>query len=87
MRKTEENFIPNLQNPMDFVNYFEIDQTNTKISKAFSNFLIQNHRKETKLKSVLEIQPHLDINKTIFTEKNRAIKSINPKNNIIIISH
>ena len=85
LRKTEENFIPNLQNPMDFVNYFEIDQTNTKISKAFSNFLIQNHRKETKLKSVLEIQPHLDINKTIFTEKNRVIKSIYPKNNIIIL--
>ena len=68
-RKAEESFIPNIQNPIDFVNYLEIEQTNTKISTAFSNFLIQNHRKQSKLKSVLEIEPHLDINKAIFTEK------------------
>ena len=83
--KTEESFIPNIPNPIDFVNYCEIDQSNTKISRAYSNFLIQNHRKQTKLKSVLEIEPHLDINKTIFTEKNRVIKSIYPKNDIIIL--
>ena len=84
-RKAEESFIPNIQNPIDFVNYLEIEQTNTKISTAFSNFLIQNHRKQSKLKSVLEIEPHLDINKAIFTEKNRIIKSIYPKNDIIIL--
>ena len=84
-KKAEENFIPILQNPIDFVNYFEINQTNTKISKAYSNFLIQNHRRQSKLKSVLEIEPHLDVNKAIFTEKNRIIKSIYPKNDIIIL--
>ena len=84
-KKAEESFIPNIPNPIDFVNYMEIEQSNTKISTAFSNFLIQNHRKTTKLKSVLEIEPHLDINKAIFTEKNRVIKSIYPKGDIIIL--
>ena len=65
--------------------FFEIIQTNTKISTAYSNFLIQNHRKKTKLKSVLEIEPHLDINKAIFTEKNRYIRSIYPKDDDIIL--
>ena len=84
-RKTEENFIPNYSNPLDFVNYFEIERTNTKISQAYSNFLILNHRKNEKLKNVLEIEPHLDINKAIFTEKNRVIKIIFPKNDILIL--
>jgi hypothetical protein len=44
-KKAVESFIPNIPNPIDFVNYFEIEQSNTKISTAFSNFLIQNHRK------------------------------------------
>ena len=84
-KKIEENFIPKNQTPLEFVNYFEVEESNTKINNAYSNFLIQNHRKSTKLKSVLEIQPHLDINKTIFTEKNREIKSIYPKGDIIIL--
>ena len=84
-KKAEESFIPNVQNPIEFVNYFEIEQKNTKLSTAFSNFLIQNHRRQSKLKSVLEIEPHLDINKAIFTEKNRIIKSIYPKNDIVIL--
>ena len=84
-KKAVESFIPNIPNPIDFVNYFEIEQSNTKISTAFSNFLIQNHRKESKLKSILDIEPHLDINKAIFTEKNRRIRSIYPKNDDIIL--
>ena len=84
-KKVEETFIPNIPNPIDFVNYIEIVKSNTKISTAYSNFLIQNHRKQSKLKSVLEIEPHLDINKTIFTEKNRQIKSIYPKGDDIIL--
>ena len=84
-KKIEEKyFIPNIQNPIDFVNYIEIDQSNTKISQAFSNFIIINHRKKTKLKSVLEIEPHLDINKTIFKE-NQKILSIYLKDNILIL--
>ena len=84
-KKIEESFIPNIPNPIDFVNYIEIEQAFTKISKAYSNFLIQNHRKKSKLKSVLEIEPHLDINKAIFTEKNRYIRSIYPKDDDIIL--
>ena len=84
-KKAEESFIPNIPNPIDFVNYLEIEQTNTKISTAYSNFLIQNHRRNSKLKSVLEIEPHLDINKAIFTEKNRYIKSIYAKDDDIIL--
>ena len=84
-RKAEDTFIPKYQNPLDYINYFEIEKTNTKISQAYSNFLIQNHRKETKLKSVLEIEPHLDINKAIFTEKNRYIKCIYPKDDDLIL--
>ena len=84
-KKAVESFIPIIPNPIDFVNYFEIDQSNTKISTAYSNFLIQNHRKQSKLKSVLEIEPHLEINKAIFTEKNRIIKCIYPKDDDLIL--
>ena len=75
--KNEDNyFIPNITNPIDFVNYIEIEQSNTKISQAYSNFIIKNHKKKSKLKSVIEIEPHLDINKTIFTKDNEEILSI-----------
>ena len=84
-RKAEDSFIPNYQNPLDYINYFEIEKTNQKISQAYSNFLILDHRKKTKLKSVLEIEPHLDINKSIFTEKNRYIKCIYPKDDDLIL--
>ena len=84
-KKAVESFIPNISNPLDFVNYCEIEQSNTKISTAYSNFLIQNHRKQSKLKSVLEIEPHLEINKTIFTQKNRIIKSIYAKDDELIM--
>ena len=46
--KYEKEFIPNIQNPINFVNYIEVDQSNTKISEACSNFVIKNHKKETK---------------------------------------
>ena len=84
-RKAEDSFIPNYQNPLDYINYFEIEKTNQKISQAYSNFLILDHRKKSKLKSVLEIEPHLDINKAIFTEKNRYIKCIYPKDDDLIL--
>ena len=84
--KTEEKyFIPNIQNPIDFVNYIEIEQSNTKISQAYSNFIIKNHRKKTKLKSVLDIEPHLDINKTIFNKENEKILSIYLKDDDLIL--
>ena len=80
-------FIPNIQNPIDFVNYIEIEQSNTKIAQAYSNFIIKNHRKKTKLKSVLEIEPHLDINKTIFNKDDEKILSIYLKGDTIILSN
>ena len=84
--KNEDNyFIPNITNPIDFVNYIEIEQSNTKISQAYSNFIIKNHKKKSKLKSVIEIEPHLDINKTIFTKDNEEILSIYLKDNILIL--
>ena len=78
-------FIPNIQNPIDFVNYIEIEQSNTKIAQAYSNFIIKNHRINTKLKSVLEIEPHLDINKTIFSNNNEEILSIYLKYDDLIL--
>ena len=47
--------------------------------------MIQNHKKETKLKSVLDIQPHLDINSTIFSKEKKEILSIYIKDDIIIL--
>ena len=84
-KNQEKDFIPNIQNPVDFVNYIEVEQSNTKIAQAYSNFKIKNHKQETKLKSVLEIEPHLDINKTIFTKDNEEILSIYVKNDDFIL--
>ena len=84
-KNEEKYFIPNIQNPIDFVNYIEIEQSNTKISQAYSNFIIKNHRKKTKLKSVLDIEPHLDINKTIFNKENEKILSIYLKDDDLIL--
>ena len=84
-KNEEKYFIPNITNPIDFVNYIEIEQSNTKISQAYSNFIIKNHKKKSKLKSVIEIEPHLDINKTIFTKDNEEILSIYLKDGILIL--
>ena len=84
--KNEENyFIPNIQNPLDFVNYIEVDQSNTKITQAYSNFMIKNYTTKIKLKNVLEIEPHLDINKTIFSNNNEEILSIYLKYDSLIL--
>ena len=85
LKDEEKFFIPNIQNPIDFVNYIEIEQSNTKIAQAYSNFIIKNHRINTKLKSVLEIEPHLDINKTIFSNNNEEILSIYLKYDDLIL--
>ena len=84
-KKEEKYFIPNIQNPIDFVNYIEVEQSNTKITQAYSNFTIKNHKKETKLKSVLEVEPHLDINKTIFSKDKEEILSIYLKNDDLLL--
>ena len=81
----EKEFIPSIRTPIDFVNYIEIEQSNTKISQAYSNFIIKNHTKKTKLKSVLEIEPHLDINKNIFARNNEKILSIYLKNDFLFL--
>ena len=84
-KKEEKYFIPSIQNPIDFVNYIEVEQSNTKITQAYSNFTIKNHKKETKLKSVLEVEPHLDINKTIFSKDKEEILSIYLKNDDLLL--
>ena len=77
-----DSFIPSYENPLDYINYFEVEKTNTKILKSVSNFLIEKQRRTSKLISVLDIEPKLEINKTIFT---RQITTIFPKDDDLIL--
>ena len=77
-----DSFIPSYENPLEYINYFEVEKTNTKILKSVSNFLIEKQRRTSKLISVLDIEPKLEINKTIFT---RQITTIFPKDDDLIL--
>ena len=44
--KKIENFYPPFKNPLDFIQYLEIDGINAQISSEMKNFILQNHRKK-----------------------------------------
>ena len=77
-----DSFIPSYENPLEYINYFEVEKTNTKILKSISNFLIEKQRRTSKLISVLDIEPKLEVNKNI---SNRKIITIFPKDDNLIL--
>ena len=75
-----EDFYPPYQNPIDFVQYFEVERTNIKISKEMNNFILQNNIKKdnkyvvsniTTLSKMSNDISKLDIN--LITVKNNTI--------------
>ena len=79
--KKLENFYPPFQNPLDFIQYLEVDRTNGQISNEMKNFILQNNIKKGNKYEVSDIISlsqmtneisKLDIN-TIYAKSNNII--------------
>ena len=64
-RKKLDSFIPQFPNPVDFVQYIEIVQVNTKISGEMQNFFLQNIRKRDEIYNLSTLNSFPEINKKI----------------------
>ena len=64
-RKKLDSFIPQFPNPVDFVQYIEIVQVNTKISGEMQNFFLQNIRKRDEIYNLSILNSFPEINKKI----------------------
>ena len=75
-----ENFYPPFKNPLDFVQYLEVDRIIGQISNEMKNFSLQNHRKQDNKYDVSQIRTLSRISKTLFDLKVN-IDFINSKKN------
>ena len=64
-RKKLDSFIPQFPNPVDFIQYIEIVQVNTKISGEMQNFFLQNIRKRDEIYNLSILNSFPEINKKI----------------------
>ena len=55
--KKIDNFYPPFTNPLDFIQYLEVDRINGQISNEMKNFILQNHRRQDNKYEVTEIVP------------------------------
>ncbi len=79
-----ENFYPPFKNPLDFVQYLEVDRIIGQISNEMKNFSLQNHRKQDNKYDVSQIRTLSRISKTLFDLKVN-IDFINSKKNNLIV--
>ena len=81
-KKKNEFDFPLSKNPLDFVQYVEVDSMNTQISKEIKNSILQNHIKEDNKYDVLEI---LSLSKISEQFSKLEINAIFAKNNNLIL--
>ena len=77
-----DNFYPPFTNPLDFIQYLEVDRTNVQISNEMKNFIIKNHKKNNNQYEVSEIISLSKINENI---KEIDIKAIYVKKNNLVL--
>ena len=80
--KKIDNFYPPFTNPLDFIQYLEVDRINGQISNEMKNFILQNHRKQDNKYEVSEIVPLSMISAEISKFDINAILARN--NNLIL---
>ena len=84
-QKILNSFYPPFKNPLDFVQYFEVDQILGQINNEMKNFSIQNHRKQDNKYDVSQISALSAINKNLALSKFN-ISFIGAKNNNLIVA-
>ena len=58
VEKEEPLVLPKYENPIDLVNFIEIENTQKRIEKSKSSFILQNYKNQCKLRiNSLEIEP------------------------------
>ena len=80
--KKLENFYPAFPNPLDFIQYLEVDRVNGQISNEMKNFVLQNNRKNDNKYEVSQINTLIQINNEI---SKYNIIAIGAKNNNVIL--
>ena len=66
-----------LENPIDFVNYFEYELPNEKMNKVNKKFILKNYEEKNDIKfEIMNINTDKEINRIIFEEENKLITSI-----------
>ena len=80
--KKLEDFYPAFPNPLDFIQYLEVDRVNGQISNEMKNFILQNNRKNDNKYEVSQIHTLIQINNEI---SKFNIKVICAKNNNVIL--
>ena len=81
--KKLDNFYPPFKNPLDFIQYLEVDRINGQISHEMKNFILQNHRKQDNKYELSEI---VSLTKISGEVSAFDIACIFAKNNNLIIS-
>ena len=84
-QKMLKSFYPPFKNPLDFVQYLEVDKIMGQINSEMKNFAIQNHRKQDNKYDVSQISALSAINESLF-KQNININFISAKNNNLIIA-
>ena len=85
VEKEEPLVLPKYENPIDLVNFIEIENTQKRIEKSKSSFILQNYKNQCKLRiNSLEIEPQSNISKLIYKQKNLVLNAMGAKGDIII---
>ena len=82
-QKMLKSFYPPFKNPLDFVQYLEVDKIMGQINNEMKNFSIQNHRKQDNKYDVSQISSLSMINKNL---SKFNINFISAKNNNLIVT-
>ena len=80
--KKLENFYPPFQNPLDFIQYLEVDRTNGQISNEMKNFILQNNIKKDNKYEVSDI---ISLSQMTNEISKLDINAINAKCNNIVL--
>ena len=82
-KKKIDDLYPPYKNPLDFIQYLEVDRINGQISKEIENFILQNHRKQD---NKYELSEKVSLNKISGQLSAFNIACILAKNNNLIVS-
>ena len=80
--KKIENFYPPFQNPLDFIQYLEVDRANGQISNEMKNFILQNNIKKD---NKYEVSDLIALSQMTNEISKLDINAINAKSNNIVL--
>ena len=82
-QKMLKSFYPPFKNPLDFVQYLEVDKIYGQISNEMKNFSLNNQRKQDNKYDVSQIRSLVQINQTL---QKFSVNFISAKNTVLIVA-